>query len=71
VRAPDGSVATVVVGSAPVYADLIGAIWRDGPRAVLASIVATLALVAAVVSPRARPRALTLLAPWSLGVVPG
>ncbi len=35
----------LVVGSAPVYADMIAAIWHDGPRAVLASFAATLVLV--------------------------
>ena len=37
----------LVVGNAPVYADMIAAIWRDGPRAVLASFLATLLLVIA------------------------
>ena len=59
-RTPDGR-RPVVVGSAPVYADIIGAIWRDGPRAVLASILATVALVLLSFR-RWRLRALTLLA---------
>jgi predicted RND superfamily exporter protein len=49
-----------VVGNAPVYADMIEAIWRDGPRAVLASFLATVALVLASFR-RGRYRALTLL----------
>ncbi|MDB4932871.1 MAG: putative rane protein, partial [Myxococcaceae bacterium] len=49
-----------VVGNAPVYADMIEAIWRDGPRAVLASLLATVALVLASFR-RGRYRALTLL----------
>jgi len=59
-RTPDGR-RPVVVGSAPVYADIIGAIWRDGPRAVLASILATVALVLLSFR-RWHLRALTLLA---------
>lgn len=66
VRAADGS-APRVVGNAPVYADLISAIWRDGPRAVGVSFVATLALVALSFR-RGRDRALTLGA-LLLGVV--
>ena len=49
-----------VVGNAPVFADMIEAIWRDGPRAVLASFLATVALVLASFR-RGRYRALTLL----------
>jgi len=59
-RTPEGH-RPKVVGNAPVYADMIEAIWRDGPRAVLASFVATLALVL-VSFRRWRYRALTLLA---------
>jgi predicted RND superfamily exporter protein len=48
-----------VVGNAPVYADMIEAIWRDGPRAVVASFAATLVLVMLSFR-RGRYRALTL-----------
>jgi predicted RND superfamily exporter protein len=59
-RTPDGR-RPLVVGSAPVYADIIDAIWRDGPRAVLASILATVGLVLLSFR-RWQYRALTLLA---------
>ncbi len=58
-RTPEGH-RPRVVGNAPVYADMIEAIWRDGPRAVLASFVATVLLVLASFR-RWRYRALTLL----------
>jgi len=48
-----------VVGNAPVYADLIAAIWRDGPRAVAVSFVATVLLVLLSFG-KTRYRALTL-----------
>jgi predicted RND superfamily exporter protein len=34
-----------LAGRAPVFADMISAIWADGPKAILASFVATLLLV--------------------------
>lgn len=56
---PPGMERPRVVGNAPVYADMIEAIWRDGPRAVVASFVATLVLVLLSFR-RMRYRALTL-----------
>ena len=41
VRTPDGR-APLVVGRAPIFADMISAIGRDGPRAVLASLALTI-----------------------------
>ncbi|MBL8602752.1 MAG: MMPL family transporter [Myxococcales bacterium] len=58
VRTPSGA-APWVVGNAPVFADLIEAIMRDGPRAVGLSFLATLALVLVAFRGR-RDRALTL-----------
>jgi predicted RND superfamily exporter protein len=60
VRTPDGR-APLVVGRAPIFADMISAIGRDGPRAVLASLAATVLLVALAFR-SARPQTLTLAA---------
>ena len=57
-RTPSGA-APRVVGNAPVYADLIEAIWRGGPRAVGVSLAATLILVM-VSFRRGRHRAFTV-----------
>jgi predicted RND superfamily exporter protein len=59
-RAPEGR-RPMVLGNATVFADMIEAMWRDGPRAVLASFLATVGLVL-VAFRRWRYRALTLLA---------
>ena len=56
-----------LVGRAPVFADMIEVIWTDGPKAILASLIATLALVLAAFT-RGRERLLTLIALF-LGIV--
>lgn len=44
VRLPDGS-RPPLAGNAPVFADMIEVVWTDGPKSVLASFVATTALL--------------------------
>ncbi len=63
----------LVVGSGPVFADMIAAVVRDGPRAVMASLLATVVLVLLSFR-RNRYRALTLLGlltgvAWMAGVM--
>ena len=58
VRLPDGT-RGLVVGRAPVFADMISAIYRDGPRAVAASLLAT-ALLLGFAFRRGRDRVITL-----------
>lgn len=71
-RTPEGG-PPLVVGSAPVYADMIAAIVRDGPRAVATSLLATVLLVLGAFR-EGRYRALTLLAlltgvAWMVGLM--
>lgn len=71
-RLPDGR-APLVIGRAPVFADMITAIHRDGPRAVAASFGAVVVL-SVVAFRRWRPRALTLASllvgvTWTVGLL--
>ena len=71
-RLADGS-APLVIGRAPIFADMITAIHRDGPRAVLASLAAV-AVLSVVAFRQWRPRALTLTAllvgvAWTVGAL--
>ncbi|NOY92393.1 MAG: MMPL family transporter [Deltaproteobacteria bacterium] len=58
-RAPDGS-RPPLAGRAPVFADMVEVIYTDGPRAIAASFLATLALVLLTFR-RMRQRLLTML----------
>lgn len=66
VRTEDGE-RPPLVGRAPVFADMIEVIWTDGPKAIIASLLATVLLVLFAFR-RGGERVLTLLA-LGLGIV--